>query len=77
MSSLFDLPFEDEDGDRPAEPPSPVRTIYTVTELTVRIRDRLGFKREGLLRERWDVAGDIQDSVFIGLLAREWNGRAT
>ena len=30
-----------------------------------------------ILRERWDVAGDIQDSVFLGLLAREWNGRAT
>ena len=44
---------------------------------SLRILDRLGFKREGLLRERWDVAGDIQDSVFLGLLAREWNGRAT
>ena len=34
--------------------------------------DRLGFKQEGLLRERWNVAGEIQDTVFFGLLAHEW-----
>ncbi len=33
---------------------------------------RLGFRREGLLRERYHVAGEIQDSVMLGLLAREW-----
>jgi RimJ/RimL family protein N-acetyltransferase len=44
---------------------------------SLRILDRLGFRREGLLRERWDVDGDIQDSIFFGLLNREWNaGRA-
>jgi len=37
--------------------------------------DRLGFKKEGLLRERWNVAGEIQDTAFFGLLAHEW--RAT
>ena len=36
---------------------------------------RMGFQREGLLRERWNVGGDIQDSVFLGLLAREWRAR--
>lgn len=44
---------------------------------SLRILGKLGFRHEGLLRERWDVAGDIQDSVFLGLLAREWTGRAT
>ena len=34
--------------------------------------DRLGFKQEGLLRERWNVAGEIQDTLFFGLLAHEW-----
>ena len=34
--------------------------------------ERLGFKQEGLLRERWNVAGEIQDTVYFGLLAREW-----
>ncbi len=33
---------------------------------------RLGFQREGLLRERWNVAGEIQDTEFFGLLAHEW-----
>jgi RimJ/RimL family protein N-acetyltransferase len=39
---------------------------------SVRSLDRLGFKREGLLRERWNVAGEIQDTAFFGLLAHEW-----
>ncbi len=42
---------------------------------SLRILDRMGFRREGLLRERWNVGGEIQDSVFLGLLAREWRGR--
>jgi RimJ/RimL family protein N-acetyltransferase len=41
---------------------------------SLRILDRMGFQREGLLRERWNVGGEIQDSVFLGLLAREWQG---
>lgn len=42
---------------------------------SLRILERMGFQREGLLRERWNVGGDIQDSVFLSLLAREWRGR--
>lgn len=42
---------------------------------SLRILDRMGFRREGLLRERWNVGGEIQDSVFLGLLARDWRGR--
>ncbi|RNF85937.1 GNAT family N-acetyltransferase [Montanilutibacter psychrotolerans] len=37
-----------------------------------RLIERLGFHREGLLRERWQVAGDLQDSAIYGLLAHEW-----
>jgi RimJ/RimL family protein N-acetyltransferase len=36
---------------------------------------RLGFAREGYLRERYHVHGEIQDSVFLGLLAAEWRAR--
>ena len=42
---------------------------------SLRILDRMGFQREGLLRERWNVGGEIQDSALLGLLAREWRGR--
>lgn len=32
----------------------------------------LGFKREGYLRERWQIAGEVQDTILLGLLRREW-----
>lgn len=38
---------------------------------SLRFVERLGFQREGLLRERWVVAGEIQDAVVLGLLLRE------
>ncbi len=37
---------------------------------------RLGFQREGYLRERWHVAGEVCDSEVFGLLRREWTGAA-
>ena len=43
---------------------------------SIRIVERLGFVREGLLRERWHVGGEVQDSVILGLLRREWEERA-
>ena len=43
-------------------------------ENSMRILDKLGFQREGLLRERWNVGDEIQDTAFLGLLAREWRG---
>ena len=39
---------------------------------SVRTLERLGFEREGFLRERWYVNGEIQDALFYGLLRREW-----
>jgi RimJ/RimL family protein N-acetyltransferase len=33
---------------------------------------RLGFVREGLLRERWIVNGEVSDTSFYGLLRTEW-----
>lgn len=44
-------------------------------ENSLRLLDKLGFHREGLLRERWNVAGEIQDTVFCGLLAKDWQAR--
>lgn len=40
---------------------------------SIRVLERLGFAREGYLRERWHVGGEVQDALFYGLLRREWN----
>ena len=40
---------------------------------SIRTLERLGFQREGFLRERWHVNGEIQDALFYGLLRREWH----
>jgi ribosomal-protein-alanine N-acetyltransferase len=39
---------------------------------SIALLERLGFRREGLLRERWHVAGEVADGLFYGLLAHEW-----
>jgi RimJ/RimL family protein N-acetyltransferase len=38
---------------------------------SLRCSERLGFLREGYARERWMVAGEIQDAVLLGLLLRD------
>src|SRR5215831_16531678 len=62
MSDLFDLPFED-DSREGEDAPQPVasRRVYTVTELTVRVRDQL----EEQFFEVW-VEGEISN-------CRLWN----
>lgn len=37
--------------------------------------ERMGFVREGLLRARWQVAGETCDSAIYGLLADDWRAR--
>ena len=39
---------------------------------SIRTLERLGFQREGYLRERWQVNGEIQDALFYGLLRPDW-----
>jgi RimJ/RimL family protein N-acetyltransferase len=39
---------------------------------SIRVLERLGFQKEGYLRERWLVAEETQDALFYGLLNREW-----
>ena len=41
---------------------------------SIKTVERLGFQREGILRERWQVNGEIQDALFFGLLKHEWVG---
>ncbi len=42
---------------------------------SLRTLERLGFLREGYLRQRWAVGGERQDSVLLGLLASDWAAR--
>ena len=37
--------------------------------------ERLGFQKEGYLRERWIVDNEISDTALYGLLRREWQER--
>jgi RimJ/RimL family protein N-acetyltransferase len=39
---------------------------------SARSLERLGFTREGYLRERWIVGGEVSDTALYGLLQREW-----
>lgn len=43
-------------------------------ERCLRLLENLNFKREGLLRERYHVNGELQDAVVLGLLRSEWQG---
>lgn len=41
-------------------------------QASIKTLERLGFQREGFLRERWQVGGEIQDALFYGLLRPDW-----
>jgi RimJ/RimL family protein N-acetyltransferase len=42
---------------------------------SARVLEKLGFVREGTLREDCVVNGDVSDSWVYGLLRRDWQGR--
>lgn len=44
---------------------------------SIRTLERLGFQREGYLRERWHVNGEIQDAFLYGLLRPDWESANT
>ena len=42
---------------------------------SIRVLEREGFRREGYLRERYYMGGEVQDALLYGLLRREWVSR--
>ncbi len=46
-------------------------------QASIQTLERLGFQKEGFLRERWEVGGEIQDALFYGLLRPEWKRNDT
>jgi [ribosomal protein S5]-alanine N-acetyltransferase len=42
---------------------------------SVCLLEKLGFQREGHLREEWETHIGIRDSLIFGLLRSEWNAR--
>ena len=43
---------------------------------SIKVLEKQGFKYEGLLRERYFLAGSPQDAAYYGLLRNEWTHRA-
>ena len=66
LSALLDYGFS-ELGLNRVEADTDPRNLASARSL-----ERLGFRREGLLRERWIVDGEVSDSALYGLLRREW-----
>ena len=50
--------------------------IYPRHDASARLLERLGFRQEGYLPERWFVHGEFADTAFYGLLRRYWDERA-
>ncbi len=49
--------------------------IHPANLASAKSLDRLGFRQEGLLRERWIVGDEVSDTAFYGLLAADWAKR--
>ncbi|MDX2427273.1 MAG: GNAT family N-acetyltransferase [Xanthomonadales bacterium] len=46
--------------------------VDTENTASIGLLEKLGFKREGLFRERWRVYDKWQDSLMLGLLKKDW-----
>lgn len=46
--------------------------IDSRNQASIKLLEKLHFQREGLLRQRWIVAGEISDSALYGLLQQDW-----
>ena len=51
--------------------------VDTQNAASLGLLEKLGFRREGVMRERWSVYDEVQDSVMLGLLKQDWRSRRT
>jgi len=65
LAVLIDHAFNDMGLHRIEADVDPRNTV------SLRLLDRLGFRREGHLRERYFKDGEIQDSIILGLLRQD------
>ncbi|MEO8524069.1 MAG: GNAT family protein [Caldimonas sp.] len=49
--------------------------VDTRNRPSARLLERLGFRKEGLMRGRWVTKGEVKDMEMYGLLRSEWPGR--
>ena len=66
VTSLIRFAFETLDLHRLEADPDPQNAA------SIAVLRKQGFKREGLLRERYFLNGEPQDAEYYGLLRREW-----
>lgn len=66
LHALITYAFQDLDLNRLEADIDPRNTA------SARTLERLGFQKEGRLRQRWIVNGEVQDTDFYGLLRSEW-----
>lgn len=66
LTALFDFAFSTLDLHRIEADVDPRNTA------SLKALERLGFRLEGHLRERYFIGGEIQDALVLGLLRREW-----
>ena len=66
LTALLAFGFDELDLNRVEADVDP-RNLASVKSL-----ERLGFRKEGHLRERWIVGGEVSDSGLYGLLRRDW-----
>lgn len=74
LTALLDLAFDHREG-QPFDDLLLHRVEADIdprNEASARSLLRLGFQLEGVLRERWQVAGEVSDSGLYGLLRPEW-----
>jgi RimJ/RimL family protein N-acetyltransferase len=51
-------------------------TVYASNARAIRSYEKLGFRREGLMRESWRGPNGLEDSALMAILAEDWRAAA-